>query len=596
MELAAPGARPRSGQLDRQIVRGAGCAVLALAAAGGAAAIAGAAGDSGLEVLARGMIAGVPVAVGLGTLARTGNERFGLLLAGLGGALMVTTLADSSNELAYTIGRAAGWFVEVLLVYLILSFPSGRLPERRDRVLVGAMAALVLVLFVPRLALAAHFEVPSPYTSCVSGCPANAFFLLDHQPGFIDGFMRPAGALAIVALSAAVLLRLRDRVRDASPIARQMFLAVLAVGMARVGLLGFGFAVRQADPTAWPVQAVAWSLALAAPALAIAFLVSLVRWELSAGQALEQLAEWVRELPDRATLRRALADAFRDPTLEIAIPAASAPADPGPGRTVSEVRERGTVVAAVVHDEALRASPRLLDAGLSIAGVVLDNQRLAADADTATRELRLSRARIAASAERERRRIERDLHDGAQQRLVALRIELELTEELVRRDPRQGIGRLRELGGEVDEALEELRSLAHGVYPPLLADRGLAEALKPAGARSPIQVDVEARGVGRYAPELESAVYFCVLEALQNVHKHAGARRALVRLDGGHRTELRFSVRDDGVGAGPGAIRAGAGITNMRDRLAAVGGEVSIASSRGVGTTVRGRVPTPQAD
>jgi signal transduction histidine kinase len=224
--------------------------------------------------------------------------------------------------------------------------------------------------------------------------------------------------------------------------------------------------------------------------------------------------------------------------------------------------------------------------------VVLANQRLAADADGARREAERSRSRIAASAERERRRIERDLHDGAQQRLVALRIELELAEEIVRDDPQRGIGRLRELEGDLDGALDELRDLAHGVYPPLLADRGLDEALTTVAARSAIPVDVVVHAVGRHPPEVESAVYFCVMEALQNVHKHAErARGVTVSLDRAPGGELRFSVRDDGPDAPGGQFASGAGITNMRDRLAAVGGHLTITSLRGAGTVVRGRVP-----
>jgi signal transduction histidine kinase len=228
-----------------------------------------------------------------------------------------------------------------------------------------------------------------------------------------------------------------------------------------------------------------------------------------------------------------------------------------------------------------------------MASVVRDNQRLAAEASLATREVEDSRSRIVASVERERRRIERDLHDGAQQRLVALRIELELVEELVRRDPQRGADRLQELELEVDEALEELRSLAHGVCPPLLADRGVVEALRGMANRSPIAIEIEAHEVERYAPEVEGAVYFCVVEALQNVLKHADARRVEIHLDGGRRSSLRFSVRDDGVGTPDGSIAPGTGITNMGDRLAAVGGALEIGSTAGVGTTVRGNVPTP---
>jgi signal transduction histidine kinase len=227
-----------------------------------------------------------------------------------------------------------------------------------------------------------------------------------------------------------------------------------------------------------------------------------------------------------------------------------------------------------------------------MASVVRENQRLAAEASLATREVEDSRSRIVASVERERRRIERDLHDGAQQRLVALRIELELVEDLVRRDSQRGADRLQELEVDVDEALEELRSLAHGVCPPLLADSGVVEALRAIANRSPIAVEIEAHQVERYLPEIEGAVYFCVVEALQNVLKHADARRVEVHLDGGRRSSLRFSVRDDGVGTSASSIAPGTGITNMRDRLAAVGGVLEIGSTPGVGTTVSGNVPT----
>jgi signal transduction histidine kinase len=293
-------------------------------------------------------------------------------------------------------------------------------------------------------------------------------------------------------------------------------------------------------------------------------------------------------VPGRAaTLRWVLAEAFGDPTLEIAfaqgdgwVDADGRPlADLG-DRAVREVRDEGTLVAALVHDETLDIGEELVEAGVAMARVLLENERL-----------RRSRARLTAGAERERRRIERDLHDGAQQRLVALRIELELAEELVRRDPALGADRLRELEQEVDEALEELRTLAHGVYPPLLADRGLPEALRAATARSGLTIELHAHEVARYPPEVESAVYFCMLEALQNALKHAeGATRAVIRLDGSAAGELRFELRDDGAG---GTITPGTGITNMHDRLTAIGGDVSVSSSE-AGTIVRGRAPADQ--
>jgi signal transduction histidine kinase len=596
MELAAPGARGRPGQFDRRVVPSATAAVVVLAFSGAAGAIAASGGVSDLAIVARALIVGVPTAVGLRAVVQKDNTRFGWLLVAVGTALLVSTLAESQDDLAYTIGRTDGWLVQVLLIALILSFPSGRLEEGVDRALVGATVIVALTLFVPRLVLAQDFEVPSPYTSCSHHCPANTFFALDSEPGFVQGFMRPVGALLMVAVTSAVVLRLRDRVRETSGLGRRMFVPVLGVGMALMGILCIGFVARQAGADAWTVRALAWTLALTGPAMALAFVAATLRWQLDAGNSLERLAAWAREATDPVTLRRGLADAFQDPSLEIVLPEGGSVQGPPPGsdsgRMVSEVRDHGALLAVVIHDEALRASPRLLDAGLAMAGVVLANQRLVAEAETATEEVRRSRARIAASAEHERRRIERDLHDGAQQRLVALRIELELAEELVRRDPSEGIGRLRELEHEVDEALEELRSLAHGVYPPLLADRGLGEAIQTAARRCALPVDVQTRDIGRYPPEVESAVYFCVLEALQNVLKHAdGARHVSVRLDGASRAELRFSVRDDGVGADHRGIAPGAGLTNMRDRMAAVGGDVSIISLRAVGTTVRGRVP-----
>jgi signal transduction histidine kinase len=564
-------------------------------------ALVGADEQPGLVALARGLMVAVPLAVGLHTWYRRPAERFGLLLIVAGAAWFVTTLAESDDELLYSVGRLAGWLTEALLVYLFLSFPGGRLADRRDRLLAIAMAVVVLVLFLPRLFIAAAFEVPSPYTSCMRDCPANAFFVLDSEPAFVDGFLRPVGVVLVFVVMAAVVLRLRQRLREATPVTRRMLAPVIAVAILRAGLLGVAIVARQIDPTAWPLEVAAWLLALAFPAVALAFFLGLLQWRLYAERTLQSLAACIRDLPDPATLRQAFADAFKDPSIEIVFPAGNA--DDGwldsraqpvslaqTGRRITEVRNHGALVAAIVHDEGLERRPELVEAGAAMAAVVLDNQRLAARSEASIRELRRSRARIASSAERERRRIERDLHDGAQQRLVALRIELELAEDLVREDPQGGAARLRELEHELDEALDDLRSLAHGVYPPLLADRGLSDALRSVAMGSTIHVDLDAAKLGRYAPEVESAVYFCVLEALQNVLKHAtGARRVRVRVAGVAPGELHFSVRDDGAGIAD--LHPGAGITNMQDRLAAFGGDVTVTSTPGVGTHVRGRVP-----
>jgi signal transduction histidine kinase len=192
--------------------------------------------------------------------------------------------------------------------------------------------------------------------------------------------------------------------------------------------------------------------------------------------------------------------------------------------------------------------------------------------------------------DRERRRIERDLHDGAQQRLVALRIHLTLAEDFVRADPERGVDRLRALGKEVEAILEEIRSLARGIYPSQLLRLGPAEALREAARRSPLVTSVKSDGIGRHAPEVESALYFTVLEALQNASKHAsGARHVTVSLT--EDSHLRFVVKDDGAGFDVGAVAPGSGMTNMRDRLAAVGGRIEIVSTLGRGTIVSGHLP-----
>jgi signal transduction histidine kinase len=233
--------------------------------------------------------------------------------------------------------------------------------------------------------------------------------------------------------------------------------------------------------------------------------------------------------------------------------------------------------------------------GLMLRNVRLDSA-LQASLDELRRraeELRASRARVVAAADAERRRIERDLHDGAQQHLMALAINLRLARELADSDPAQAAAVLEEVGNAVQEALDELRDLAHGIFPPLLADRGLCEALVAAARRAERGVRVDAQGVGRYEPEVEATVYFCCLEALQNVAKHAGdAACATVRI-WEEEEGLRFEIADDGFGFDAAHRSHGAGLTNMTDRLGAIGGSLRVESAPGAGTRVLGAIPLP---
>ncbi|TMF19880.1 MAG: sensor histidine kinase [Chloroflexi bacterium] len=206
-------------------------------------------------------------------------------------------------------------------------------------------------------------------------------------------------------------------------------------------------------------------------------------------------------------------------------------------------------------------------------------------------ELQASRGRLVAAADAERRRIERNLHDGAQQHLVALAVKVRLLEQFAERDPERARSLANQLQDDVRSAIEELRSLAHGIYPPLLSSAGLGVALRAACRRAALSASADADGVGRYAPEVEAAVYFCCLEALQNAGKYAGEQAsARVRIweDAGG---LLFEVSDDGVGFEVGRRDEGAGLTNMRDRLGAVGGTLRLQSEPGHGTRVSGVVP-----
>ena len=239
------------------------------------------------------------------------------------------------------------------------------------------------------------------------------------------------------------------------------------------------------------------------------------------------------------------------------------------------------VLADLARQVGLALHNSQLDTALQ---TTLDEVRKQADA------LRESRARIVASGDAERRRVERNLHDGAQQHLVALAVNLRLAKDIIVDDQETGLEMLDQLAGEVQETIQELRELAHGIYPPLLVDSGLVEALRAAGSRNPLPVTIVADGIGRYPSETEAAVYFCCLEALQNAAKHAPEAHVEVRLweeSGG----LLFTVADDGPGFDPAKAQRGHGYVNMADRLGAIGGTVRWDSQIGKGAQVRGSVP-----
>ena len=276
------------------------------------------------------------------------------------------------------------------------------------------------------------------------------------------------------------------------------------------------------------------------------------------------------------------------------VPQDELPEFPGADRAFP-VRHQAELLGALTltkppNDPVTPTEEKLLSDLASQAGLMLRNVRLTAELQARLVELRASRQRLVAAQDQERRRLERDLHDGAQQQLVALAVKQRLAEGLVQTDPDKVAQMLADLQTDTAEALENLRDLARGIYPPLLADQGLPAALEAQARKVPVSVTVESDGLGRYPQEVEAAVYFCCLEALQNVVKYADATHARVRLST-EAGQLSFTVIDDGKGFDPASMPAGSGLQGMADRVEALGGALQVRSEPGAGTTVTGRIP-----
>jgi signal transduction histidine kinase len=257
------------------------------------------------------------------------------------------------------------------------------------------------------------------------------------------------------------------------------------------------------------------------------------------------------------------------------------------GETVVEVRDRGELLGAISvamppNDPMNPSKERLVRDLASQAGLVLRNVRL-------VEELRASQRRLVTAQDHERRRLERNIHDGAQQQMVALSVKTRLARDLTVRDPGKAAEMLTQIDAEIQKALDDLRDLARGIYPPLLVDKGLGAALDAQARRSPVPITIRAEGLGRYPPEVEAAIYFSCLEALQNVSKYAEASSATVILaqSNGH---LTFEVVDDGRGFDPASNANGTGLQGIADRLGALHGDLTVRSEPGAGTRVRGRI------
>ena len=521
-----------------------------------------------------------------------------LLTLALYSATALDTLATPSLD---ALGQIAWAAALVVAVYVLLSFPEGRLPDQVARGVVAATALASVLVWGGLLATAERLPEFMPAANCQDGCPRNPVRILGGGATVGDALAVASWSVTAAAL-VAVAVALTFRMRTAPSISRRTMSPILVAVLALAGTFAAAAAARAGGATPATLERLGWVSTATTLTIPCAFLAGMLGARVFAGGALERLVARLSAGARDLDARSVLADALGDPSLTVAfwrpqgreyvdargLPVA--PATGATGRSTTIVRQDGNPLAMIVHDAALDAEPGLVGAAGGAALMMLENARLEADLRASVADLRASRARLASAADAGRREIERNLHDGAQQRLIALRLRLADAEALAVSDDelRRSLG---ELGADTEETIDELRSLAHGVYPAMLIDYGLASALTSVARHSPLPVRVETALPGRLAPAIEAAVYFCCLEAMQNAAKHAGVDATVIVSVRAHAGGVAFEIRDDGVGFDVHHVHGGDGLTNLHDRVAAVGGDVHVASGKGAGTTVRGDVP-----
>jgi signal transduction histidine kinase len=542
--------------------------------------------------LVRAALVGSYVAVGTYTWWRRPGSRFGAMLAETGLLFAVASLNASTDALAHTIGRVALAAMVLYLAYAFLCFPRDRLQSTVERRLIGAFAVVTAALWLVTLPLAATLPASGPIVDCGEQCPGNALQLVDTPDAVSSALGVAVNGVTALALVGVIVL-LVDKARSPAILRRRLVLPVLGSAIALAAAYAAYTLLRQLDIEGLAGLKVAG--AGAALAIPLAMLVGQVRGRVFAATSLVALVGRVGGEPTTAVrVEGLLREALGDPLLRFVLRRPGTGYVDVDGRAVelpvgrrdvavTPVLRNGEPVAALVHDAALDEGSGIPEGLAATALLLHENAQLVTD-------LRDSRARIVASGQQERLRLERNLHDGAQQRLF--NIQLKLTEARSRTSDPQLARALAELTADTAATVDELRRLAHGLYPTVLRERGLADALRAAARGAAVPVSVDEEGLGRCAPTVEEAVYFCVLEAVQNATKHAGpGARAIVRLERVG-NELRFSVTDDGVGFDPSQRADGIGLVGMRDRIGAAGGTLDVVSRRGGGTTVAGIVPS----
>jgi signal transduction histidine kinase len=505
-------------------------------------------------------------------------NRIGPLMVLTGFATLGSTLYWSANAVLHTVGVALDLVVLVLIVHVFLAFPTGRLHGRFEHVLmaIGYIAAIGGQLVVMLL----------------DGLGPEQVLAVVHEPEVaivIHGVALVV--ISLVALAGVGVLAARRRA-GGRPLRRSFSLLIdaFALGLVAIAvLLLMGVLGGPTFPTIRQVSLAALGLA------PIAFLAGL----LDARLARTSVGDLVMELrTEPADLRTPLARALRDPSLELVywLPQFGSWADQDgkevdlptdASRAIKLIEQDGKPVAALVHDPALVDEPELLDAVTAAAAIALENGRLQAELRANLDELRGSRARVIEAGQKERQRLERDLHDGAQQRLVALSLDLGMLEARLGSDPDANaiVAKARD---EVALSLSELRDVARGLHPAVLSAHGLAVALESLAARAPVPVRLGIQLEGRVAEPVEVAAYYVVSESLANIGKHARATSATVDI-ARNSHQLVVEVVDDGVGGAD--TERGSGIRGLADRVEALGGQLRIWTPRGGGTRVRAELP-----
>jgi signal transduction histidine kinase len=542
-----------------------------------------------------GIVRGVLVAtwVGAGTYMwwRRPESRLGLLVAGVALLYAGTSLMASADGVTHTLGRLVLAAVVVCFAYVFLCFPGDRLVAARDRLFIGAFAVATIVLWP--LVLAFSEELPSggALNECGSRCPANAFQVVGTSETVGDVLNAAVGfvtAVGLVGIAFALVLKARSpgrlRRRAVEPVLYAFGVVALAYVVSAV-----------ASPTGRSLEITQIAVASGAFLIPAAMLAGQARAQSYAAAALGrmvvrgraerlipvQMQDWLRDALGDPSLEVALWDRFRFRFVDTDGKVADVFRVPE-GRATATVTQSGRPVAVLTYSASLQESADVVDGLAETAVMLLENARL-------VDELRDSRARIVASADQERHRLERDLHDGAQQRLFLLQVKLAHLREEV--GDAAVAARIDEIEEDAGAALEELRVLAHGIYPTVLVERGVPEAVRAFAMDAPLPVEVTDHWIGRCSPTIEAALYFCSLEAIQNAAKHAGTgARVTVDLDrDGDRIDL--SISDDGVGFQAGDGSDGIGLVTMRDRIGAVGGELEVVSEPGTGVTLHVTVP-----